>query len=180
MLKQLSSYTAYVAVSSLIVVGIFLLTKNQSVHTNIQAEQPYACHINKVLDGDSVIAVCPKLSDTPLSIRLRYIDAPELSQLPWGDDSRISLVNILKKNQNNSKIIFNGKDIYGRYLAELFIADKAVNKILVEQGRATVYPRYHPPLAYLSAMQTAKQQKLGIWQQSGLQQNPQRYRRLAK
>ncbi len=179
MLKQLLSYTAYVAVSSVVVVGIFLYHK-QTVAVTPVSQQGYGCVVHRVIDGDSVIAVCHTLSSQALSIRLRYIDAPELSQIPWGEDSKIALTTLLARQQNQTQIRFNGQDVYQRYLGELFVDGQSVNQTLVKRGKARVYRRYHPPPSYISAMQTAKQQQLGIWQKPGLQQNPQRYRRLEK
>ncbi len=183
MLKQLVSYTTYVVVTSLIVISIFLYQK-KTHHTTQPipiTQQLYSCAVYRVIDGDSVISLCDELSDKPLSVRLLHIDAPELSQIPWGEQSKATLKHLLKQNKDKVNILFTGKDVYNRYLGELFIGNKQlVNQLMVEQGRATVYPRYHPPKKYLFAMQKAKQQGLGIWQTEGLHQNPQRYRRLAK
>ncbi len=182
MLKQLASYTTYVVVTSVIVISIFLYQKETSSATQqiSLSQYLYSCNISRIIDGDSVIALCSELSDKPLSVRLLYIDAPELSQIPWGEQSKATLNNLVKQNNQKVNIIFIGKDVYNRYLGELFIGKKSVNQLMVEKGRATVYPRYNPPQNYLSAMQQAKSQQLGIWKTDGLQQNPQRYRRLVK
>ncbi len=183
MLKQLVSYTAYVVVSSLVVIGIFLYQQNKYSNADITApidkQQVYQCHITQIIDGDSVLTVCPTLSQQSLSVRLLYIDAPELSQSPWGEQSKQALQTILAQHHNQTNIIFSGKDIYHRYLAELFVGkNESVNQKMVALGRATVYLRYQPPTNYISTVQLAKQQKIGIWKEKGLQQNPQRYRRL--
>ncbi len=183
MLKQLASYTTYVVVCSLIVISIFLYQK-KTHHTTqpiLITQDLYSCKVYRVIDGDSILSYCNDLSDKKLSVRLLHIDAPELTQIPWGVQSKVALKNLLKQYNNKVEILFSGKDVYNRYLGELFIGNKlSVNRIMVQQGQATVYPRYYPPKNYLSAMRKAKKQRLGIWQTDGLQQNPQRYRRLAK
>ncbi len=183
MLKQLVSYTTYVVISSLIVISIFLYQKKTYHITQpIPITQDlYSCEVYRIIDGDSILSHCNGLSDKKLSVRLLYIDAPELTQIPWGVQSKVALENLLKQYNNKVNILFSGKDVYNRYLAELFIGNKlSVNQLMVRQGKAIVYPRYHPPENYLSAMQKAKQQRIGIWQTEGLHQNPQRYRRLVK
>ncbi len=181
MLKHLFSYTTYLLVSFLIVISIFLYKKDsQLTYSAPNIGLSYDCFVNRVIDGDSVVANCDALSKQNLSIRLLHIDTPELSQYPWGDNSRLFLNDLLRKNDRKITVVFNGRDIYNRYLAEIFIGNKSINLILAEKGLARVYENYNPPVQYVQAMAKAKQQKLGIWQERGLQQDPQRYRRLSR
>lgn len=179
--RILFSYGFYLVVSSLIVLGIYFY-RQPSPTLPIPQRQSYTCKIVKVTDGDSVTAICQQLSSQLLSLRLQYIDAPEFSQFPWGKASQDTLTQLLAANDYQVKIQFDGKDVYQRYLAELYINidAKAINQIMVERGMARVYARYDPPKTYLTAMQAAKKQRRGIWQEKGLHQDPQRYRRLAK
>ncbi|MGY0398844.1 MAG: thermonuclease family protein [Ostreibacterium sp.] len=141
----------------------------------------YQCSVIKVTDGDSVKIQCPQLNTTNispiLSTRLINIDAPELSQLPWGRQAREQL-SVLLSDQPIT-VYFKGRDIYHRYLVQFESHHIDINLAMVKRGYARVYKLYHPPVQYSNAMQVAKRNKLGIWLESGLHQDPQRWRRLS-
>lgn len=134
----------------------------------------YSCRVKTVLDGDSLIANC---GNKVVEIRLQHIDAPELLQDKWGIQSRQQLKKILANKTFTA--VFHEIDVYQRYIATISIADIDVNQLMVEQGYARVYSKYHPPVQYIQSMKNAKSNRLGIWQTEGLQQDPQRFRRLS-
>ncbi len=167
---------AYLLDSVLIVLIISYFSASPPLenHTSV-AKERLICQTVRVIDGDSVKAICPPYSK-PLSLRLENIDAPESKQLPWGEAAKVALADLLGQE---FIAVLNGRDIYNRHLATLYTMDKqSVALALLQAGHVRVYRRYHPPGKYLQAMQTAKRKKRGIWQQSGLQQDPQRWRRL--
>lgn len=174
LVKILMGKMAYIGISSLIVIVIFLSTEQRFSTLNDDRSSFSDCRVLHVIDGDSIKVNC---QGRALNLRLQHIDAPEISQSPWGRRAEHALTKLLEQHVDVS---LHGKDIYGRYLAALTQQGLDINLALVQQGYARVYSRYQPPESYKKAMQAAKSQGLGIWQKAGLQQNPQRWRRLSQ
>lgn len=170
----LAGRAAYLVMSSALVLCIYFYFYSQP--SPLEEKKTYFenCQVQQIIDGDSVVVDCQGRN---LHLRLVHIDAPEMPQNPWGEQSKQALHNYLLKPFN---VRLSGQDIYNRYLATLISQGAEVNLALVEQGNARVYSRYQPPARYRKAMKAAKSQQLGIWQKSGLQQNPQRWRRLSQ
>ncbi|MBD2255678.1 thermonuclease family protein [Nostoc parmelioides] len=106
----------------------------------------------------------------PVTIRLGCVDAPELKQTPWGQQSRNRLGQLLPVGQT-VQIRSIERDRYKRLVAEVFINNRSVNLTMVQEGQAVVYPQYFQGCAstkdqFLQAEADAKQQKLGFWNQS--------------
>jgi micrococcal nuclease len=62
-------------------------------------------------------------------------------------------------------------DRYGRTVAELYLNGRSLNRQLVQEGQAVVYPQYLNGYAatqdqYLQAEQQARSAHLGLWAQS--------------
>lgn len=170
----LTGKISYLLLSCTTVLLIAYLTKPPPEQAVVQHRR-VACNLQYVIDGDTVVANCPADTGSKI-IRLAHIDAPELRQQPWGENSRNALQQLLGKG---FVAVFDGRDVYNRHLASLYLdSGESVAVALLAQGQARIYRRYRPPLPYLEAMQAAKSQRRGIWQQEGWQQNPQRWRRL--
>lgn len=141
----------------------------------LPAEQPVngetTCHDSKVLDGDSVEAVC---ANQRLTLRLLGIDAPEMAQVPYGAQARDALA---RRLPSRFRAEIRGTDIYGRSLAVLYDSKGDINEWLLRQGFASVYRSAEAPVPYHEAEQAAKRDKRGVWRESGSQQNPQNWRR---
>lgn len=131
------------------------------------------CAVLRVIDGDSIELRC---RSHKLEVRMQHIDAPEMQQHHWGQEARHQL---RTKVGNSVQVEISGQDVYQRYLATLWQAEENINLAMVAEGFARVYPNYQPPRPYLIAMRQAKADKRGIWSKPGLQQDPQRWRRLA-
>lgn len=127
------------------------------------------------IDGDSIKAHCPQHSKSPLSIRLWGIDAPELGQSPWGDNSKKALQQFVESS--DITLFFYEKDRYNRFIAKLFYQNEDIGLKMVENGFAVVYHRYNNDLDYKKKEKTAKIAKVGIWKKKGAQQNPEKWRR---
>lgn len=141
-------------------------------------DDPYAdaptCEVTKVIDGDSVMLVC---DGRPLEVRLYCIDAPEMSQRPWGRRSREHLREIIP---DQVKLISHDTDRYGRLVGELLGTDERrenINLLQVHAGQAAVYHRYCKHKVYTRAEQMARDIKSGIWESRGLHRKPWKYRR---
>ena len=104
----------------------------------------------------------------PITIRLACIDAPELTQRPWGRQSRDYLQERLPLGQV-VEVLPHTIDRYGRTVAEV-IHDININLAMVEDGQAFAYRRYLHGCAakqYLDAEYRASRHRFGIWQVEG-------------
>lgn len=177
LITYLCSRSAYLLFSSMAVLVIALLSAKPPIAKPLTKINDAVCQVSRIIDGDSLTVTCEKQQ---YQLRLMHIDAPELAQKPWGKQAKQALASLTPATVS---ISFYGQDVYDRHLAIIYPAHKldgeSINLLMVKQGFGRVYQRYKPPAVYVTAMKVAKQQGNGIWQQAGLQQNPQRFRRLA-
>ena len=117
-------------------------------------------NIVKVIDGDTI-----KIGNE--KIRFGGIDAPELKQICFKNEEKIScgilVKNVLKKKigKETPKCISEGKDIYKRTIAECFINGESLSKFLVSNGYAFAYRKYSRK--FIRDERFAKKNKLGLW-----------------
>jgi endonuclease YncB( thermonuclease family) len=133
---------------------------------------PQLCQVSKIHDGDTLNLSC---NGQRLKVRLHCIDAPELSQKPWGQRSRDHLRQITPAQV---QLIARERDKYGRTVGEIRHPGRgqSLNLVQVQQGQAAVYRRYCNDPRYLQAQHQAQQQGQGIWSQAGDWQTPWLYR----
>jgi micrococcal nuclease len=132
----------------------------------LQASAIDAGKIVSVGDGDTI-----RLSrgSEILTIRLACIDAPEMSQKPYGEQAKARLQQLLPvgKTIEYRPITL---DRYGRWVAEIFDGNNNVNQTLVTEGHAVVYRQYLGDCSeqknYLQAEKKAMDNKLNFWNQS--------------
>ena len=134
---------------------IFAISSN-----NVKSDE-YNAVVTRVIDGDSVIV---KGNDTLNKIRLRYIDAPELSQ-SYGMQSKKFL-----QNQLLDKLVLvytEYNDRFGRQLADIYIHnDKEsiyINAKMIKSGNAWVYKKYRSNSYLINLENHAKINNIGIW-----------------
>ena len=120
-----------------------------------------------VIDGDTIVLDKKK-------IRFSGIDAPESyykgkEQVCFKGDEKISCGKLSKdfliKEINNLKVICEIEakpDRYKRKLAECFVNDKSLSRILVKKGYAFDYPKYSKK-KYSNEQEYAKMNNLGLW-----------------
>lgn len=135
----------------------------------------------KIIDGDTIEMI--RTGNTQKEkLRLVYIDAPELSQKPWGQNAKDYLSQKILGSEVT--VIIHGKDHYGRSLGEVIDRGESVNFSLVKKGLTYIYPwskfetvekKYH----FLLAQQKLQRQKIGIWGDKKLL-SPWKYRRVHK
>jgi micrococcal nuclease len=118
-------------------------------------------------DGDDVTV---SRGSKQLRIRLACIDAPEMEQNPWGQQSANRLKQLLPTGQAVQLRVIN-TDKSGRTVAEVYRGNQSINLQLVQEGQAVVYPQHLSNCAatqgqYLQAEARAKQQRLGFWNQA--------------
>jgi micrococcal nuclease len=119
-----------------------------------------------VHDGDTLTLHHTHGSD---QVRLQGIDAPELAQA-WGSEAHQALQTLAL--QQRLWVHYDQRDRYGRLLGHVFnAACEHLNLRLLREGMAWYYRAYACDLpvglrsAFDQAEQTARQQRLGLWQQ---------------
>ena len=114
----------------------------------------------KVVDGDTIHLDGEK-------IRFSGIDAPEVNQtcifqnqiIECGLTSKQLIIN--KIGDQKVTCLREGKDQYGRTLAECFVGGDSLSRFLVRQGFAFAYRQYS--LKFITDEEFAQQNKLGMW-----------------
>jgi endonuclease YncB( thermonuclease family) len=127
-----------------------------------RAESDFRARVVSIGDGDTIRV---QHGDKLETIRLASIDAPEMAQVPYGDQARRYL-QIRLPLQRQVTIHPLSSDRYGRTVAEV-IGDINLNLALVEDGQAFVYPKYLGQCdanEYLEAQYRARRNRFGVWQ----------------
>jgi endonuclease YncB( thermonuclease family) len=118
-------------------------------------------YVIKVIDGDSLRV---KAGRQVTEIRLYGIDAPE-----WGQEYGNKAKQALKRKINRKKVTVVQKDIdrYGRTVALVSSSSGLVNREMVKDGFAWMYPKYcrqQPLCSELKALeQRARSRRIGLW-----------------
>ncbi|ELR98523.1 thermonuclease family protein [Gloeocapsa sp. PCC 73106] len=119
-----------------------------------------------VIDGDTISA--KSIDGEEIRVRLACIDAPEMSQEPWGKEAKNRLTKLVKPN-TWVKLNVIAEDGYNRKVAEIYLYKSSlVNLKLVEEGKVFVYEHYLDDCdgdKYLKAQETAKKKQKGIWKE---------------
>ncbi len=114
----------------------------------------------RVIDGDTIVLNGEK-------IRFAGIDAPEYDQDCINGDEKVfcgvfSTVLLKKKiGKETPKCISEGKDRYGRTLAECFVNGESLSSFLVRHGYAFAYRKYSKK--FVKDEEYAKKNKIGMW-----------------
>lgn len=124
--------------------------------------------VKRVIDGDTFI-----LDGREQSVRLKGIDAPELSNKPYGDDAKRALQNILIdqtvyiKSTEYQSASSRGAE---RIVALAYSSDKnLINAEIVRRGWAVPEPAFFDLIPYDDALlidaavKYARSNKLGLW-----------------
>lgn len=100
----------------------------------------------RVVDGDTVDATVDLGFDTWKKIRIRLvgINTPEtrtrdLEEKARGMAAKNFLIDLLKKHNNEFILHSQGVGKYGRCLGNLFLGEKNVNDLLINEGHAVEY-----------------------------------------
>ncbi len=114
----------------------------------------------KVIDGDTIILNGEK-------IRFSGIDAPEYNQDCMNGDTKVfcgvfAMVLLTKKiGDEKLKCIKEGRDVYGRTLAECFVNGESLSSFLVRHGYAFAYRKYSKK--FIKDEEYARKNKIGMW-----------------
>ncbi|MDZ7950581.1 thermonuclease family protein [Nostoc sp. DedQUE09] len=118
-------------------------------------------------DGDTIRV---RTGNKTVTVRLACIDAPEMKQNPWGQQSSARLKQLLPVGQAITLRPVE-TDKYKRLVAEVFVENRSVNVSMVQEGQAVVYRQYlkgcrESKDSLLQGENTAKQQRLAFWSQA--------------
>jgi endonuclease YncB( thermonuclease family) len=114
-----------------------------------------------------------------VTIRLGCIDAPETAQAPYGMASR-RLLQELAPVGAKVQLVIEGRDPYGRTVADIMRDGQSINLRMVRAGQAFAYRQYVAKCdaaAYLKAEQDAERARLGVWDVPGGMTRPWDFRR---
>lgn len=137
-------------------------------------------YIEKIIDGDSVEA---NIRGKREQIRFIGIDAPELSQKPWGKRSKKFMEDLIAASGWQARIEYDveKRDKYNRILAYLWSRDnKLINEEMLSNGYAVLFtfpPNVKHVDRFTAAQVIARENKRGIWGRDGLKQLPSDYRK---
>lgn len=129
---------------------LFVLTANSNVLKGL---------VEYVTDGDTINI---KSEDKIYVIRLYGIDAPEKNQ-PYGNKVTTFLKDKLESKQVT--INYSSKDRYGRIIGKVYYDGIYINELLIKIGGVWHYKQYSNDVDLNTAEQSAKKNRLGIWNQ---------------
>lgn len=110
-----------------------------------------------VHDGDTITVLVAK---DQYKIRLDGIDAPELSQA-FGRVAKTFVSDRVFGKKVEVRI--SNKDRYGRYIGEVFIAGRSVNREIVAAGLAWQYRQYSKDAELARLEAEARAKRIGLW-----------------
>ena len=133
------------------------------------------CTVTKVTDGDSL--VCSQAG----RVRMLGIDAPELSQKPFGNQSRGALAAMIPVGSRVAlEQDVQARDRNGRLLAYVWREGRLVNWEMVRSGWVVTLT-YAPNVQYVDALRiavkAAEKEELGLWAVNGFSCVPADHRR---
>lgn len=159
-----------------------------------QRPDALSARVVEVHDGDTVSVIIGKKKER---VRLIGIDAPELSQRPWGARAKKHLKELLNLSGWRVTLEFDveERDKYGRLLAYLWTTDERghpkkpqdflgppvlINLEMLKDGYAVLFT-FPPNVKYVDALRDGqrlgREKGLGIWGKKGLKEMPEDYRR---
>ncbi|MBD1847800.1 thermonuclease family protein [Cyanobacteria bacterium FACHB-63] len=115
-------------------------------------------------DGDTLRV---REGNKTVTVRLACIDAPEMAQKPFGQQSSARLRQLLPVG-SGVQLRTITTDKYGRRVAEVYLGDRSINLTMVAEGQAVAYRQYLSGCdanQFLNAELNAKNKRLGFWNQ---------------
>ena len=134
----------------------------------------------KVIDNHDGDTLTVELNGKKEKVRLVGVDTAEIAQGYWGEEARKYVENLTKGKTLKLETDIQERDMYGRILGYVFIDDKFLNLMLLEDGYAMLLT-YPPNVKYVykftEAQKKAREAGKGIWNpKKGLTQSPYDFR----
>ena len=173
-LTRLLSYMTHRRINAFWLVALVFLTVPwlfKGCQNNPSLVSADECLVERISDGDTATLRC-----AGERVRVRYycIDAPEMSQEPWGTRARDYAREITGRTV---RLVRHDTDRYGRTIGTIYTLEGVnTNLELVRTGHAAVYPKYYRDPAYYATERQARAVQAGIWGLSGDHQRPWEYR----
>jgi micrococcal nuclease len=143
----------------------------RSGRSAVPVTPPVSSSLQVVSVGDGDTLTVKNSRGDRMIVRLACVDAPEMSQKPYGEAAAKRLKQLAPVGTSvNLRVV--DQDRYGRSVAEVSRGSTNVNLQMVIEGQAVVYRQYLSGCSQnlqqqlLQAEKTAKQKKVGFWQQS--------------
>ena len=133
------------------------------------------CEVTRIVDGDTIEC------RPGVRVRLIGMDTPEMSQAPFGRQTRDTLAALLPVGSRAQlELDVEQRDRYDRVLAYVWFDSLLVNWWLVRDGWA-VLATYPPNVRYVdwyvAAQDSARAERRGLWASGGLDCLPSEHRR---
>ena len=121
--------------------------------------------VTRVSDGDTLwlrpeISSSRGLTDKPIKLRLKGVDAPERCQ-PWGQQSQVALSE--KTLNRRVRWYADERDDYGRRLGHVWLDGEDVGAWMVSQGHAWSYRFRGADGPYAEQESAARQSRRGLF-----------------
>ncbi|MBK1990664.1 thermonuclease family protein [Sphaerospermopsis aphanizomenoides BCCUSP55] len=176
---RISIWAQKIAILSCLLLLVSCQAKSQSA--NVVSEVKIA----RVVSGQTLevlgMAEQPNLIS---QVRLIGVDAPDLRQLPWGDDAKQLLEKLIGSPQTAIKLEFDleTKDKFGRTLAYAWKDQTFLNEQVLKQGYALFVarsPNHKYDERLENAQQWARLMGQGIWNpEKPMRMTPSEFRRM--
>lgn len=144
-------------------------------------EGPVSGRVVSVHDGDTLTVLIDGRTE---KVRLIGMDAPELAQLPWGEQARDALQALVEGKTVRLETDITPRDPYKRLLGYVYAGERFVNLEMIRQGQAVMYtvpPNVAHVEEYRMAQAEARDAGRGVWdQKQPLDVMPDCYRKLKK
>jgi micrococcal nuclease len=168
----------------IIFVLFLLLAIIYVIHDRDFPEKQYGAEkgvpVIRVHDGDTISVIIHAQKE---KVRLVGIDAPELGQRPWGTRAKKYLETLVATSDRKVRLEFDvaRRDKYGRSLAYVWTEHgEMINLLMVKSGQAVLYtipPNVRYAHELREAQKEAREGRLGIWGEKGLEEMPSDYRK---
>lgn len=113
--------------------------------------------VERIIDADTYVL---RIDGESTTCRLANVDAPELKQA-YGIDAKLYVEGVLYHKDLRVKVI--DTDLYGRSIVEVTTQQGALDSLLVANGYAWHYAKYSHKPSLQNLMETAIQNRVGLW-----------------
>lgn len=110
-----------------------------------------------IIDGDTFDVI---LDGRQTRIRMFGIDAPERHQAYYRQSKETLSSLIFSKKVRVEK---KNKDAYKRWVANVYLGDQWINKVMISRGMAWHFKRYSSDATLANAEIEARNKHLGLW-----------------